>query len=75
MAAANAWGLLLSTVMLGYGLVEVPRGLWYDANVERCLRYLEFRAPKVKEDMVDAEADLYEAARVCMTHMSFKCCD
>ncbi|KAJ3035270.1 LMBR1 domain-containing protein 2, partial [Rhizophlyctis rosea] len=63
MAAANAWGLLLSTVMLGYGLVEVPRGLWYDANVARCLRYLEFRAPKVKEAMVDAEADLYEAAR------------
>ncbi|KAJ3037907.1 LMBR1 domain-containing protein 2 [Rhizophlyctis rosea] len=63
MAAANAWGLLLSTFMLGYGLVEVPRGLWYDANVDWCLRYLEFRAPKVKEAMVDAEADLYEAAR------------
>lgn len=66
MAAANAWGLLLSTVMMGYGLVEVPRGLWFDADIDWCLRYTEFTAPGVKEAMVDAEADLYEVARVIM---------
>ncbi|KAJ3298081.1 LMBR1 domain-containing protein 2 [Borealophlyctis nickersoniae] len=63
MAAANAWGLLLITVMLGYGLVEIPRGLWYTANAQWCFRYLEFQAPQVKEAVVDAEADLYEVAR------------
>ncbi|KAI9104440.1 LMBR1-like membrane protein-domain-containing protein [Phlyctochytrium arcticum] len=62
-AAANAWGLLLSTVMMGYGLVEIPRTLWFDANMAWCLRYAEFSAPGVKENMVDAEADLFEAVR------------
>ncbi|TPX61256.1 hypothetical protein SpCBS45565_g07299 [Spizellomyces sp. 'palustris'] len=62
-AAANAWGLLLSTVMMGYGLVEIPRTLWFDANTQWCLRYMEFTAPRVKESMVDAEADLYDVAR------------
>ncbi|KAJ3126929.1 LMBR1 domain-containing protein 2 [Nowakowskiella sp. JEL0407] len=63
MAGANAWGLLLVTIMLGYGLIEVPRGLWYNASVQWYLRYLEFQAPRTKEAMVDAEAELYEVAR------------
>ncbi|KAJ1561091.1 LMBR1 domain-containing protein 2, partial [Nowakowskiella sp. JEL0078] len=63
MAGANAWGLLLITVMLGYGLVEVPRGLWFMASSKWNLRYLEFQAPKRKEVMVDAEAELFEVAR------------
>ncbi|TPX57579.1 hypothetical protein PhCBS80983_g03752 [Powellomyces hirtus] len=63
MAAANAWGLLLITIMMGYGLVEIPRTLWYDANTTWCLRYMEFIVPSVKENMVDAEADIYDIAR------------
>ncbi|KAI8812480.1 LMBR1-like membrane protein-domain-containing protein [Cladochytrium replicatum] len=63
MAGANAWGLLLVTVMLGYGLVEVPRGLWFHASAHWSLRYLEFHAPRRKEAMVDAEAEMYEVAR------------
>jgi len=31
-AASNAWGLLVSTVLMGYGLVAVPRHLWRLAN-------------------------------------------
>jgi hypothetical protein len=64
MAAANAWGLLLSTVMLGYGVVEIPRGLWYASSTRWSLKYLELQAPKAKETMVDSEAELYEIARV-----------
>ncbi|KAJ3010590.1 hypothetical protein HKX48_007319 [Thoreauomyces humboldtii] len=63
MAAANAWGLLLITIMMGYGLVEVPRTLWYDADTARCLRYMEFIVPGSKESMVDAEAEIYDIAR------------
>ncbi|KAJ3093164.1 LMBR1 domain-containing protein 2 [Quaeritorhiza haematococci] len=63
MAGANAWGLLLSTALLGYGLVEVPRGLWYTANTNWNLRYSEFQAPKLKEAVVDAESEIYEVAR------------
>jgi len=31
-AASNAWGLLASTVLMGYGLVAVPRHFWRLAN-------------------------------------------
>ncbi len=64
MAAANAWGLLLATIMLGYGLVDIPRKLWRTANAEVSLETLERQAPKVKESMVDAEAEVYEVAKV-----------
>jgi hypothetical protein len=50
--------------MLGYGLVEIPRGLWNNANVEKSLHLLEKKASKVKENVVDSEAEMYEVARV-----------
>lgn len=64
MAGANAWGLLLCTVMLGYGLVNVPRTLWKSANIHYMLGKLEFEAPKVKESVVDAESEVYEVTKV-----------
>ncbi|KAJ3106824.1 LMBR1 domain-containing protein 2 [Phlyctochytrium planicorne] len=63
MAAANAWGLLLCTFMLGYGLVDIPRSLWYKASARWSLRYLELQAPKSREAMVDSEAELYDVAK------------
>jgi hypothetical protein len=33
-AAANAWGLLLVILFLGYGLVEIPRKIWYQARTK-----------------------------------------
>ncbi|KAI8621628.1 LMBR1-like membrane protein-domain-containing protein [Chytriomyces sp. MP71] len=63
MAAANAWGLLLCTCMLGYGLVEIPRDLWATASPARRLKALEIAAPKAKEKMIDSEAEVYEVAR------------
>jgi hypothetical protein len=36
-AAANAWGLLLVILFLGYGLVEIPRKIWYQARTKRAL--------------------------------------
>ncbi|KAI9339193.1 LMBR1-like membrane protein-domain-containing protein [Zopfochytrium polystomum] len=62
-AGANAWGLLVCTCMLGFGLVRIPRGLWMQANTAKCLRELEMKAPKAKETMVDSEAQIYELAR------------
>ncbi|KAH9276402.1 hypothetical protein BASA83_001095 [Batrachochytrium salamandrivorans] len=61
--ATNAYGLLLLTVFMGYGLVEVPRGLWYNASVTWVLCYLEAQVPKFKEACVDSEAEIYEIAR------------
>ncbi|KAJ3224307.1 LMBR1 domain-containing protein 2, partial [Clydaea vesicula] len=63
MAAANGWGLILVTVMLGYGLVEFPRSFWYGANHLQRLHHLEFNAAKYRDDAVDSESELYDAAK------------
>ncbi|KAJ1553439.1 LMBR1 domain-containing protein 2 [Cladochytrium tenue] len=63
MAGANAWGLLLCTMMLGFGTVAIPRGLWRSANTAQCLKDLELKAPKAKEALMDSEAQIYELAR------------
>lgn len=56
MAGSNAYGLLLCTVMLGYGLVEYPRSLWYYGGVKTRLTYLEFYAARWKDEAFDAES-------------------
>lgn len=63
MAGANAWGLFLITISMGYGLVELPREIWNNADTNRRLTYLQYRAPKLKEEVVDIESELYEVAR------------
>ncbi|KAI8929153.1 LMBR1-like membrane protein-domain-containing protein [Entophlyctis helioformis] len=62
--AANAYGLVLLTILMGYGLVEIPRGLWYNADVQWVMRYLEYKAPKLKEACLDSEAEIYQVARL-----------
>jgi hypothetical protein len=64
MAAANAWGLLLLTLMLGYGLVEFPRSLWYSASTRWSLTDCEMSAPRLREAMIDADTEVYDVTRV-----------
>lgn len=37
---ANSEGLIQMTLLLGYGLVELPRAIWREANVERSMTVL-----------------------------------
>ncbi|KAJ1633236.1 LMBR1-like membrane protein-domain-containing protein [Pavlovales sp. CCMP2436] len=60
-AAANAFSLGLVILMLGYGLVEVPRYLWNKGDVEGQLRYLHFRVSEYHEASETAAARLGEA--------------
>ncbi len=64
MAAANAWGLLLLTLMLGYGLVEFPRSLWYSASTRWTLTDCEMSAPRLREAAIDADTEVYDVTRV-----------
>ncbi|KAK4535696.1 hypothetical protein CDCA_CDCA05G1721 [Cyanidium caldarium] len=50
----NAIGLLMLMVLLGYGLVHVPRALWHRGNLRRRLRYCEFRATELADRRDDA---------------------
>ena len=42
-ALSNAWGLLLLILLLGYGLVEVPRRLWINSKVDVLYRWYCFQ--------------------------------
>ncbi len=55
---SNTWGLTLYVLLLGYGLVEVPRALWYEADAEKSLEHCYYRAAETHESMLLAEDDL-----------------
>lgn len=38
---SNAYGLLASLFLMGYGLVDIPRGLWRGADPVAVARQLE----------------------------------
>ncbi|KAH8554279.1 LMBR1-like membrane protein-domain-containing protein [Umbelopsis sp. PMI_123] len=63
MAMANSWGLLLAIIFMGYGLVAIPRKLWFAANVRKQLKHLYMRAPKVKEECMDSELEYTDIAK------------
>jgi hypothetical protein len=54
MALANIWGLFLMVVLLGYGLIDVPRKLWDFGNSQKKARALYFRAVEVHDEFQDA---------------------
>jgi len=59
-AASNAWGLLLSTVLMGYGLVAVPRHLWCLANPSEQLTTLYCAAVAMDEARLSTQDELDE---------------
>ncbi|KAM7204059.1 LMBR1-like membrane domain containing protein [Naviculisporaceae sp. PSN 640] len=60
MALAYCWGLVLAIYLMGHGLVAIPRRLFRNANVSDKLRRIQAQAPKVYEQMDDAEINLEE---------------
>ncbi|KAJ4304394.1 hypothetical protein N0V88_002007 [Collariella sp. IMI 366227] len=58
MALAYCWGLVLAIYLMGHGLVSIPRRLFRNANISGRLRRIQTQAPRVYEQMDDAEMDL-----------------
>ncbi|XP_051875424.1 G-protein coupled receptor-associated protein LMBRD2-like [Pristis pectinata] len=56
--AANTWGLFLLVLLLGYGLVELPRSYWKAAQRGHLLAKAQFKAAKLMTEKVDAEETL-----------------
>jgi len=57
-SASNTWGLFVLVLMMGYGLVEVPRLLWNSAQRGYMLDRAYFKAAKLMTEKSDAEDDL-----------------
>ncbi|CAG0886962.1 unnamed protein product [Darwinula stevensoni] len=56
--ASNTWGLFLLVLLLGYGLVEVPRSLWLMSKRGYRLRSLYFKASKLASEKSEAEENM-----------------
>ncbi|TMW66789.1 hypothetical protein Poli38472_014101 [Pythium oligandrum] len=54
MAAANTYGLVWLIVLLGFGLVEIPRSLWMKRYPAIRLRGLYFRASQIHNERMEA---------------------
>ncbi|KAM7212474.1 LMBR1-like membrane domain containing protein [Rhypophila decipiens] len=64
MALAYCWGLILAIYLMGHGLVAIPRRLFRNANISGKLRRIQGQAPRVYEQMDDAEINLEELETV-----------
>lgn len=56
--ASNTWGLFLLVILLGYGLIEIPRSCYYTSLHERSLEYLYFKIGKLSAEKCEAEEAL-----------------
>lgn len=56
--ASNTWGLFLLVLLLGYGLVAVPRSIWNKSNTELHLKQLYFKIAKLYGEKCEAEENL-----------------
>lgn len=71
--ASNTWGLLILALLLGYGLVEVPRTLFNASRRGYTLKHCYFKAAKLYMDMADADDKLKEVTdRVKKVSQSLK---
>nr|XP_037270802.1 G-protein coupled receptor-associated protein LMBRD2B-like isoform X4 [Rhipicephalus microplus] len=57
-SASNTWGLFLLVLLLGHGLVEVPRSLWHRAQPGHALCRTYFRAAKLSLEGAEAQERL-----------------
>ena len=62
--ACNTWGLLIVTVLLGYGLVEVPRSFFYASRRNYSLQRNYYKAAKLYGDLSEARGTLTEIREV-----------
>ena len=62
--ASNTWGLSLLVLLLGYGLVEVPRVCWNMSKQGYSLSRTYFKIAKMSLERIEAEEALEDALSV-----------
>jgi len=66
---SNTWGLTLYVLLLGYGLVEVPRSIWYEASLSKALEYCYYEAA-MSHDATERAADDLVTTKGIMDNIS-----
>eukprot|EP00271_Cylindrocystis_brebissonii_P006458 TRINITY_DN19250_c0_g1_i1.p1 TRINITY_DN19250_c0_g1~~TRINITY_DN19250_c0_g1_i1.p1 ORF type:complete len:937 (-),score=163.36 TRINITY_DN19250_c0_g1_i1:569-3379(-) len=59
--ASNAFGLVTGALLLGFGLIEIPRGLWRHADLSERAKWLSHKVAKVAEKLDEAHKELSTA--------------
>ncbi|XP_057688818.1 G-protein coupled receptor-associated protein LMBRD2B-like isoform X1 [Corythoichthys intestinalis] len=71
--AANMWGLFLLVLLLGYGLVEIPRSYWLLSSHAHLLAKTYFKVSKMASEKAAAEENLADVMEeVSVINMSVK---
>uniref|UniRef100_A0A8D3D9W9 LMBR1 domain containing 2a n=1 Tax=Scophthalmus maximus TaxID=52904 RepID=A0A8D3D9W9_SCOMX len=71
--AANTWGLFLLVLLLGYGLVEIPRSYWLSSSHGYLLAKTYFKTAKMATEKAAAEENLADVMEeVAAVHESVK---
>nr|CDP97965.2 Bm2824 [Brugia malayi] len=72
-SASNTWGLFLLVVLLGYGLIEVPRQFWQMGSRDYRLNKTYFDIDKLSTDKNDAEHAVREAYKEARSVLTLLC--
>lgn len=59
-AISNTWGIVAVVMMLGYGLVDVPRSLWQASNYNDSLLLSRFKVAQISSEKTESEGQLSE---------------
>jgi hypothetical protein len=62
-ALSNTWGLLLLILLLGHGLVDVPRTLWRRSNKQLMMRHYLFELSRYDQKLQEAKQYLHKQLR------------
>ena len=62
--AANTWGLLILVLLLGFGLVDMPRSFWNQGRLEYQMQKTYYNVAKLRNDMEEAKDKLDEVFKV-----------
>nr|PNR62243.1 hypothetical protein PHYPA_000667 [Physcomitrium patens] len=60
-ACSNTFGLVTGAFLLGFGLVEIPRSMWRNANMEYRQKYLTHKIARCAVKLDDAHQELSTA--------------
>jgi hypothetical protein len=64
------WGLFLIILLLGYGLVAVPRKLWNNGDLGLRARHYQYEALHLEERLIESKYHLDEIVKLVYTAMN-----
>jgi hypothetical protein len=65
MACSNTFGLVTGAFLLGFGLSEIPRNMWRNADWTRRQQFLSHRIAKMAVKLDHAHQEFCNAIFVC----------